>query len=246
MGVQFEKLSHLTSLHATKIRDLFLDDFPNYEEHPPLEPNFETFGGHGPEPRISVQVGPPISRPRIWFVSKDGTHLFQVQEDRFILNWRNINDQGYPHFEGVLPVFLNYLRDFDTFCKEEFGSPIGLTQYELTYINLIEVSEFGEGSEWLKIWSRDVGQVESFSQKSSHDLSDENGNRYARYRRTVKTVIEAHSEKKAIQLDLMVRGKPTGKSWDSAERFLVHAREMIVTDFDNVTTQQAHKKWERK
>ena len=44
LGVQFERITELRTVHAGYLWDVFRNDFPHAQEHPPLNPTFETFG----------------------------------------------------------------------------------------------------------------------------------------------------------------------------------------------------------
>ena len=243
VGVQFEKFSGMTSLHASRIHDLFKGDFPGYEEHPPLEPRFETFGGDSSERRVSVQFGPPISRPRQWFISESGSHLLQVQDDRFLLNWRKQSDGDYPHFEGVHEVFRKNFGLLSEFGERNLGQSINLTQAEVTYVNFIDVGEYSEASNWVLLCSSEIGDVEGFRQEMSSVLSDDRGNRYARFHRKIATVVYGDDRQNALQFELSVKGKPHNGDWSTVDPFLLEARDRIVSEFDRVTTQKAHERW---
>ena len=62
-------------------------------EHPPLPPVIEALG---PVSTLELQLGnvPPLRRS--WLISKDGRSLLQIQEDRFLFNWKKAGpDDGY-------------------------------------------------------------------------------------------------------------------------------------------------------
>ncbi|MDP2738907.1 MAG: hypothetical protein Q8O82_09480 [Pseudorhodobacter sp.] len=54
LGVQFASVPAYTSVDSKGVWDLFRSDFPKIQEHPVLDPQFETFGG------ANLQVGPQI------------------------------------------------------------------------------------------------------------------------------------------------------------------------------------------
>jgi uncharacterized protein (TIGR04255 family) len=93
---------------------------------------------------------------RVWFQSADKQKLIQLQADKFLYNWRKLdeNDQ-YPHFQEVYQAFEGEWQKFQTwwsdiqksnppsFSEPEFQSFLRFLQpirYELTYINQIDVS----------------------------------------------------------------------------------------------------------
>src|SRR5438270_12653884 len=92
IGVQFNSLEGLLAPHLGLIWAEFKAEFPLMEQHPPLEPVFETFGdrpgGIMQMPRFSFS----IPTPRMYFVNQGRTELLQIQRDRFYHNWRKIGE----------------------------------------------------------------------------------------------------------------------------------------------------------
>src|SRR6266568_4861371 len=79
IGVQFNSLEGLLAPHLGLIWTEFKTQFPLIEQHPPLEPAFETFGEkHAvaiPMPRFLLS----IPTPRMFFINDGRTELLQVQ-----------------------------------------------------------------------------------------------------------------------------------------------------------------------
>lgn len=82
--------------------------------------------------------------PRFWFHSDKHPTLIQIQRNAFMLNWRRVSDaQDYPHFEAVVDDFWRELGTYTTFIGDIVGGKLDVVQKcELTYINLVEQSEF--------------------------------------------------------------------------------------------------------
>ena len=50
---------------------------------------------------------PPLRRS--WLVNQEGTNLLQVQEDRFLFNWKRTEAQpDYPSYENVISAFRTH------------------------------------------------------------------------------------------------------------------------------------------
>ena len=244
LGVQFEKLKEWNSLDACGIRDVFRSEFPNYEEHPPLEPRFETFGGLRPTaPKLSLKLAPQVIKPRLWLTSSDGSHLVQIQDDRFVLNWRRTDDAEYPHFEGILPHFERCLKDFEGYSVQKFKKPLAITQCDLTYVNIVETNEFSEGAKYLKLAPAFVDELESLKSTYSTVIKDTGGESYARLRGDLATVFFEDGNRSGFQLDLSVMGSPKNETLEAATSFLCEAREKIVYEFEKLTTPQAQESW---
>ncbi|MDI7266716.1 MAG: TIGR04255 family protein [Myxococcota bacterium] len=120
------------------------EDFKTCEEAPPLAPAVERF-----DDPAEIQVEMPLL-PRVWFVNSGQDQIVQVQQDRFLCNWRKTApEHAYPRYENVIQRFYDKLDMFAAFSAKQFQSPLQPTQYELSYINHIPA---GAG------WS-DLGQL---------------------------------------------------------------------------------------
>lgn len=79
LSVQFEPIKALRTPQLGLLWQEFRDRFPVIEEHPPLEPVIERFGGLPRASRGTVQFQmldtPPV--PRCWFLNNEGTELIQ-------------------------------------------------------------------------------------------------------------------------------------------------------------------------
>ncbi len=89
LSVQFEPL---VSLHTPQLGLLWKEfeaRFPKTEDQPPLPPSIEQFGRRSMPPvSFSIQEIDGATPPRVWFLNREETELIQVQQDRFIVNWR--------------------------------------------------------------------------------------------------------------------------------------------------------------
>ena len=92
LSVQFEPLEQLRTAQIGLLWGEFRQRFPVTEEHAPLDSVIERFGVSRTsvlEPRLQMLETPPV--PRVWFLNEAGTELIQVQQERFIHNWRRLN-----------------------------------------------------------------------------------------------------------------------------------------------------------
>jgi len=86
---------------------------------------------------------------RTWLISADETHLVQIQQDRFYLNWRRRPQGGdYPHFasSGEHGLLAQALREFDAFgrfCEQTLAKSPTVRRVELG-----KVDHFAEGDSW--------------------------------------------------------------------------------------------------
>src|SRR5688500_8008989 len=107
LSVQFEKLEGLRVPQLGRIWHAFRNRFPRTEEQMPLEPAFEQFGVPTTgKPEVRVELSSVPTTPRVWFLNEQGTELVQIQQDRFVRNWRKqTDDEAYPRYEYLRRSF---------------------------------------------------------------------------------------------------------------------------------------------
>jgi uncharacterized protein (TIGR04255 family) len=129
-GVQFEPLTQWQSRHVGQFWSEIRKEFPTTEDQLPI---FEM-----EQPQI-LRL-PPLRRT--FLVSEDQNFVVQLQETRFIFNWRKRRDGDvYPRFEAFFGKFLHYWGLFSEFVQRERVGNLKPTKYELSYINHIEQFE---------------------------------------------------------------------------------------------------------
>jgi len=256
LGVQFEKLDSLKTPQLGYIWQAFRDRFPQTEGKPALDPVFEQFGprpGRRPGVRLQLVEAPP--EPRLWFLNESGTELAQVQQDRFVRNWRKREDaEEYPRYRNLRELFR---RDFEAFCglieREQWGS-VEPNQCEVTYVNLIAAGEgwedHGDLDKVLTVFSArysddHLQKPEQVVVNVQYVLSDEGGEPTGRLRIAANPVLRASDNRPAIRLSLTARGKPEGSGIEGAMAFLDRGHEAVVRGFTSITTPEMHKVWKR-
>ena len=134
-SVQFEPLSGSSSLLGQFYQEV-KSEFPSLQDLPPLmnviEPEFLT-------PQFQSLTIQFEQNSRLFMTSEDSSLVLQVQRDRFVLNWRKVeNSPPYPRFSNLYPKFEEL---FDRFAKFVDLQKLGLVrqnQFELTYVNIID------------------------------------------------------------------------------------------------------------
>ena len=95
-----------------------------------------------------TQLGPP----RIQFMNKNDDRVIQIQNTRFIYNWRK-REAAYPCFKGLYPEFMASLSTFQKFLQSAALGDAALNQWEITYINHIEKGEaWVTPEDWHKVF----------------------------------------------------------------------------------------------
>lgn len=244
LGVQFSPVPSYTSVHARGVSDLFKGEYPTVQEQPLLQPQFETFGGANLQPSFQFQVGAPPVGSRLWFVSDEENHLLQFQSDRFLTNWRKSpNPQPYPHFEGIAEAFERNLKLLASHLESDLDCTIDINQAEVTYINIIPVEDFSHAGSWFSFWNSGISNIEGINASFNEVVVDANGKPYARLFHAIQSVYTTDGKRKAFNLSLTFRGKPSGNDVALAMKFLTVGREAIVMRFKQMTTGEAHNQW---
>ena len=251
LGIQFDGLPKYTSLAAADFLALLEGEFPIVEEHPPLDPTFETFGPADSKlsnPRLEI-IQAPIS-PRFFFVSPERTELVQLQRDRLFFNWRQTERKEiYPRYRYVrerLAVQLSRLVEWAD--RANLGS-INPTQCEALYLNRIPLRDVtGEqcGLSYVFPWFSGLsGTTEDGVFTYRRRLLNDSNEPVARlfFNMRYGTDEEGHRE---AQLFLIVRGKPEYSTMEGCLEFIDAARAVIVHTFTEITSPEAHEIWDRK
>jgi uncharacterized protein (TIGR04255 family) len=142
-GITFDKLVGFKAPHFGVFWQRLRDEYPLCQSAPPL--------GFPSVPVEDIKEF-PLPLPRIWFISKDQSSVVQLQSNKFLCNWRKIEEQGsYPRYNNIIQSFKRNLDSFQAFLKDEAFSELKLTEYELSYINHIP-----QGDGW-----HSIDQIES-------------------------------------------------------------------------------------
>jgi len=245
MSVQFMPCRGYTSLTAAKVWDLFSSDFTTVQEQQALTPSFETFGPSRQQINFGFIQG-PISN-RFAFISVIGDEVIQFQSDKFIHNWRKVDNNmvhhTYPHFEKIFKNFCSEINKLDDFFIEQQGSPIVVNQAEITYVNHIDIAGNRNPSDWLR-YIAPVGVADDFVGNFRRVLYGQDGKPEARLICESASATDAQG-RPLIVMTLTIRGAPKGTGVHAALEFLRKSRETIVGTFAELTTDSAHGIWER-
>ena len=256
LGVQFERIAGLQTVHAGYLWDVFRKDFPHVQEHPPLSPNFETFGTKpaGDNVRLELISG-PLPFPRLWFLNDAQTQLIQFQPDRFIHNWRKVREGDvYPRYEKIKEHYLNELTMLEQFFRARQLGELRPNQCEVTYVNHI-VSAEGENlcaqpELVFRFFQKEfaphvLDRLEDASFQIRFVLSSGDQQPIGRLLVTAQPAVSSEG-KPIIALTLTARGSPSGPALEAASEFMDFGRDKIVRGFAELTTEAMHGRWGKK
>jgi len=254
LSVQFRALPNFGNGHIGILWSRYRKDYPELEEKPALQSVFETFGVGQPTPpgiQIQTLLAPPMSR--FWFVSGSGHELIQVQQDRFLHNWRQREEeQPYPHYEAIRERFEKELAIFESFVRDENLGELRMNQCEVTYINVIEMEETTPHltlETITPLWAGTLSEeIESEGENPQIRCSFrlvEDGKPIGRVHVKFDPAHRNVDRKQVIRLEITARAKPAEESAAAALRLLNQQRAHVVKMFAAVTTPTMHKLWER-
>lgn len=133
VGVHFESLAGWQTRHVGQFWGEVSGEFPITEDQTPI---FDVERG----PRFQILELPPLRRT--FFVSQGQEFVIQLQESRFLLNWRKKQPRDvYPRFGAVFNEFLRHWGHFSDFVTRATIGALKPARYELTYVNHIEQAD---------------------------------------------------------------------------------------------------------
>ncbi len=252
-GVRFRRLN-FDIAHPGHFHDLLKDRYPKVQTVPALPPEREYFGTPQ-QMMLRFEIPLLVELPRAWFISADDTMLIQLQPDRLLFNWRaGSGKEAYPHFPTISGEFLKVFEILETFVADCRLGNVAPELCEMAYIN--QMGNWPRDTvmtphDWLRGWSPDLGsewagEMEDFSSIARFTLKHPDGQAYGRVTTSATTIVMPPSLDRSLQLEVAVRGIPETTDTDGILGFHDIAHDQIVRCFAALTTDSAHKCWERR
>ncbi len=245
-GVTFSFPESLKTAHVGAFWAKIRAEFPKIQDVQPLAAVTEIPGNATPMGlNIELTDLPPLRRA--WFVSADDQTLVQLQDDRFLFNWRRVNGEApftYPSYDHVIAGFFKLWGEFQNFAREvELGQPT-IRQLELVYVNSISslpgfVGGLGNvlvDHKKHESESRFLAAPEQFNWQSAYSMPNDAGRLHVVAQSAVKTGTKIP----LLRLDLTARGLPQDTEPDGIRAWFDVAHEWITHGFADVTTPDAH------
>ena len=254
LSLQFEPLAGLTAAHIGLLWQRFRNELPLIEEHSPLRPVSETFEPpSAAQVEVSVEAKLPVLR--LWFLNEKKTELVQVQADRFIHNWRQMQGlEPYPRYEPIRKRFRDEVTVLEEFLEAEGLGTLAVNQCEVTYVNHIEPSgvweRHGQLEMVLRNWSGShaaafLPESESGSVHLRYVIRGETQKPIGRLHVTLRPGWKKADTSPILTLSLTARGAPLTEGIEGAFSFFDLGRRWIVKGFEDLTTPNMQKAWER-
>jgi uncharacterized protein (TIGR04255 family) len=240
LGVDFEPLHSWQIPHFGLFWNGVRSNYQHCAVQPPLPEQIEKFG----EERKSITVNlNPHPNARCWFFDNNNNWLLQVQNNRFLSNWKQSKSE-YPDFKGFYERFEREWSRFSEFLRAENIASPKLLQCEVSYINHIEI-DIGELGEIFPVWAELKGegflpQPEAVAINSVYVIPENIGRLYIEMQPVVR-----HSDVKTI-LQLSVTAKVKITSNEKLKEAIYIAHKWVVQGFTDFTSAKSHKIWQRK
>lgn len=253
LSMQFASLTKLQNVHMGLLWNRIRSKYPKVTEQAPIAPVFETFGSSAAlsEQRLQIEalLSPPVHR--YWFEEESGGELLQFQQDRIIHNWRRGSSTGeYPRYETVRAHFGSDLAAVIEFLHDEGLGEIRPNQCELTYVNSIELSDgdpYKQIERVTTLWtgkSNSKLEIEN-AQLQTRFLLQRDGKPYGRVYVSLSPAIYKPNNAPIMKLEIVARGKPDTDTVEEAFALLDEQRGSVVRMFNDITTPEMHKLWEK-
>jgi uncharacterized protein (TIGR04255 family) len=242
-GVSFEKLVGFKAPHFGIFWQRLRDTYPSCQSAAPI--------GFPSAPTEDLKEF-PLLLPRIWFISTDQSSVVQLQSNKFLCNWRKIEEQGfYPRYENIIKLFEQNFNLFKEFVRDEKFPELKLTEYELSYVNHIP-----QGEAWHSIdqigsllpdlcWrahDRFLTSPNKLGWTLSIPLPDGKGDLNV----TLSQAMRKRDNVPIFILDLTARGPLIEQSLESLWKCFEVAHKWIVFGFADLTSREVQESvWKR-
>ncbi|MEW6074323.1 MAG: TIGR04255 family protein [Planctomycetota bacterium] len=258
LGIQFDPLVGMAAAHMDAIWELFRQTFPRTEDRQPLLATFERFDPP-PEPgavQWNLDLFARPSLPRCWFINDSGDELLQLQQDRFLHNWRKVKSQPeYPRYAHLRQSFEEEVEALRRFAAHNGIGVVKPNQCEITYINHIVA-----GAHWREHWQaarvfRPLADADAgpFSARPEHVrwetafvMREDDGEPRRRLHVSVVSGFIQEGGAPMFAMTLTARGAPICDELTDIMGFLDLGHRWIVRSFADLTTEAMHAAWGRK
>jgi len=253
LGTEFSRVEKWDVRHFGLFWHQMREHFPGFEVQSPIRSGIESFDKpREVESAVSLHFSTDRPDPRCWYVSGDGRELIQLQDSRFIFNWRKLDsDAPYPRyadfvrpaFERHWPAYLQFLRDYG------LDSP-QVVQCEVSYVNHLPKGIGWESiADWPKVF-KGISQIDGFQflpppESALLNVSYLMPDRSGRLRVSVVPAIRNADGIEIIKLVLTARGRPDSSDLSSLLKWFDLGHDWVVRGFADITTDRMHALWQR-
>jgi uncharacterized protein (TIGR04255 family) len=258
LSVQFNSLSGFTAAHAgwfwkeyvEKLSDGPPKDWKQVVEAVRLPDQYEKFGVDDVWVPAALKVTHGVVSPRIQIIREDRERMIQLQDTRFVLNWRK-QSAPYPKYETLLPEFRNMLHAFESFCGEVGWGVPAYNQWEVLYVDQIKKGTMWDSAGNLNrifpaltrppVSARYVppSDDETLSADWRFSLEGRRGRLHLQFRQARLP----QTNEEVVQLTTTARGPVTEtQTWEQGLDF---GHEALAESFLAITSPEAQETWKK-
>ena len=260
LSVQFAPLPQYTGAHAgwfwreyvSKLGDSS-KEWSQVLEVPKIPDQFERFGAEDIWTPPSVKLLSGMQSPRTQIIRSDGERMIQVQDSRFILNWKKQSAQ-YPSYDVLVPEFRTMLHAFEAFAGEAHFGALNFNQWEVVYVDQFKKGETWESArDWIKIIpglstppvNINISQVlahndETVSADWRYSLTGQRGRLYI----SLRQVRIPPSNDEVLNVTFVARGPVTAsQGWEQGFAF---GHDAVSAIFFSITSAEAQESWKKR
>lgn len=248
LGVQFPPITRFSDAHAGLYWQRVRADYPRVESQPRLEGPIESPGP--PQPiRFDFSLGSQAQN-RTWLIGDTDEYLIQIQNTRFIFNWRQRQKSPYPRFDALRDQFVAHFEAFQALLRDEGLDRPEVQQVEVSYINWI----VGMPPEVFFAPARATELVTPIGKILPEDqnlafryLLEETETSIKRlYVQCQSAFRQQEPAERGYQLSLVYKAaRPSGFASDEIVLLLEEGRAVAGSAFTELTTPEGHRVWEK-
>ena len=252
LSAQFARLSKFRTAHAGVFCESHLGkEWSHIEEQPRIDDYFERFGSGlkwGPAGG-GIRFTSLMEPQRTQIIGSDVSRMIQVQDSRFIYNWKKAETGAYPSYSATRTEFARLYARFGEFLKSHSLGEIEENQWEVTYMShLLKGGLWESPDDWITIFPwlslpQNLLAADGVQVNWDLVLPGQRGRLHVRlyFGRTSAEGPEAIN----VGEELVARG-PASKAdgFSVADGFEI-GHEAIVRTFTAMTSDIAHKHWNR-
>lgn len=239
LSVQTQSSGVLDTYDVRAAHNLFRSELPKVERHPPvwlMGPDFQHFGPIDP-------------LYRWWFISEEGEHLLQLQENLIARNWRRgkltpVDPKEYPGYNNTRDMFRSNIESMRALANGNLPDPLAC---ELIYDNFLSLID----TDGIELKAQDIFSPIQFSKNSvireftmswNEEIDQSIPESILRIQSSVHNV-SLKDEPSIPVVRLNFSSKAPINSWDDAFRFFDAAHANVRRRFLDLTTEKAHLIW---
>jgi|SRR6266496_1858184 uncharacterized protein (TIGR04255 family) len=241
IAIYYLPITELKAQHIGIYWQRIYDKYPICEQQSPIVP----VGG---ESTVFQNIpGEIFPLPRFWFRSNAHPTLIQIQRNAFMLNWRRVQNNEYPHYENVEKEFWDEIEIYKAFIQDSVGAKLDVVnRCELTYINVIARNEFFSSRAEIK---NVLPSIEGLCnlQNEARDLAGLNVsaiykiNDHLLIDVTTKLGRRTDTKEEIAILEIKAHGAPGDLSLGGARNWYKAAHETIYETFLTITNERVQK-----